>query len=1115
MKALYYSLFFITSILILLTCTKKDDPAILTPENDFITIEGNSGTIGAGGGSLTITDASSVIKGASINVPAGALADNVNISFSHDTETTYPHDESVIIVKFEPEGLEFQVPATITIPYSEELDNPSLYYYQPDSSSLEKIPILLKNTTTQTVTAEILHFSRYFSDEYFGIYADVDLFKTENGAKVKVNVGGSVGGNPAGLEGIKTINLSSGSDNALDLIKGDLLNGIFLDQKLYMTMYIKLYEQGWPFKFKKAETGVAVERIGSSSSGYDLKIYHVKNEEKNEIINPNQDVIEAMFEGSGLVIPLDYELIDGREYFLEVSWVLSNNLKGKQSVFTDTGGATNTRVTMKYVINAEGISSFNNADPDQNNNFTNDVFDISAPEVITTEIDPSEITETTAIIGGYISSDGGSPITKRGVFWGTSDNTEADGANIEIGNGTGSFSTSITDLTSNTPYYYMAYAINEVDTARGDILMFKTNNKSPQVRITAPSPDAVFQKGVEVTIMAEAWDDDGFISNLSIYLDDNLVKEYTTEQSSYSYTWDTSEENIGQQILKVVATDNDEVSTPTSQYIEIKDGNLEITNPLASTVWEMGDQNVEIAWETGDLVGNVVIELHKGSNKLGTLTQSTANDGSYDTYDVQTTLSEGTDYRVKIISVEFPEKYDFSSYFEIKEATNLAPEAPFDPFPSDEAEITASFETLFWSCSDPEGDPLTYDVYFGDSNTPPLKNQEPQTDDTYDVSGLVSGVTYYWYIVAHDTHGNSTQSSLWRFKRTATTDPSGIVSGVVKNAVTDATLDGVEIKAYRNNVLVGSIVTDIYGDYELAIPEGDNYTIIYNKAGFLAVEYNNVDVVANQTTYLAVVLQIDDSYSGAGSFTGTIVDAATGADLNDVYLKLREGVNTTDGTVIETTYTNSFGDYTFSNIMAGNYTVEASLTGYSTSYFGAICLGNQTTQNQNGSLTPNLAGDEVRIVLTWGSSPSDLDSHLTGPNTTGSRFHVYWSNPSTSVNHASLDVDDISSYGPETITITDLRTGVYRYSVHDFSNRGSTSSNELSLSGATIEVYFGTSEVYTLNVPNQNGTLWTVFEINNGVLELVNNMSFESSPSSVTRMAENDAGLINSLPDKN
>jgi hypothetical protein len=78
----------------------------------------------------------------------------------------------------------------------------------------------------------------------------------------------------------------------------------------------------------------------------------------------------------------------------------------------------------------------------------------------------------------------------------------------------------------------------------------------------------------------------------------------------------------------------------------------------------------------------------------------------------------------------------------------------------------------------------------------------------------------------------------------------------------------------------------------------------------------------------------------------------------------------------------------------------------------------------------------TKIKLTWGENPRDLDSHLYGPKADGSRFHVYYSADTHTVNGETiyLDVDDTSSYGPEIITIPSFSVpGVYKYSVYNYS----------------------------------------------------------------------------------
>ena len=92
----------------------------------------------------------------------------------------------------------------------------------------------------------------------------------------------------------------------------------------------------------------------------------------------------------------------------------------------------------------------------------------------------SAITSTTSISGGNITSDGGFPITERGVCWSTSQNPTV-GNNTIIDNiaAIGNFISNITDLTANKTYFVRAYAINSAGSiAYGNEVSFITSNLS-------------------------------------------------------------------------------------------------------------------------------------------------------------------------------------------------------------------------------------------------------------------------------------------------------------------------------------------------------------------------------------------------------------------------------------------------------------------------------------------------------------------------------------------------------------------------------------------------------------------------------------------------------------
>lgn len=82
----------------------------------------------------------------------------------------------------------------------------------------------------------------------------------------------------------------------------------------------------------------------------------------------------------------------------------------------------------------------------------------------------TNITISTATGGGNISDDGGSPVTSRGVVWGTTQNPtiETNTGIITSGSGTGNFTAELTNLEVSTTYYVRAFATNNIGTTYGN-----------------------------------------------------------------------------------------------------------------------------------------------------------------------------------------------------------------------------------------------------------------------------------------------------------------------------------------------------------------------------------------------------------------------------------------------------------------------------------------------------------------------------------------------------------------------------------------------------------------------------------------------------------------------
>jgi len=353
--------------------------------------------------------------------------------------------------------------------------------------------------------------------------------------------------------------------------------------------------------------------------------------------------------------------------------------------------------------------------------------------------------------------------------------------------------------------------------------------------------------------------------------------------------------------------------------------------------------------------------------------------------------------------------------------------------------------------------------------------------------------------------------------------PTGTVQGRVTDAVQGSPLPDVQVEATQNGDGVRSTTTDSDGQYQLAVPPGDGYTFEFEKDGYQSVEYQNVSVEANREESLQPVLQIDEDFDGTGTVQGRIVDAVTGNPVPGVSLDLRAGINNTNGTIVADAETNASGVYTINGLQAGNYTAEANATGYDTAFFTITSIGGRTRDIADATINPTQEGAAYRIVLSWNETPEDLDAHLTFPRPDGTgRFHLYWarlerwggSNPYSE--YARLDRDDITSFGPETITIEQFVDGTYRYSVHDYTNRGATQSTALGNSGARVDVYRNGQLVRTFNAPSgEEGTLWTVFEIQDEQIVPVNAVMYESSPADVNNHSHGaNVSIFRNMPPK-
>jgi uncharacterized protein (TIGR02145 family) len=764
----------IVLVVMLYTC-KKDQSK--DPATDYMTYENSKGLISAGGGKITVQDKNSPLYGTSIDIPQGAINTTMVISINKPASVySFQNDSTKLFVSLEPSGTIFQKPINISIPYDQNQNPDSLkvYYFDESNSIWKSIPKISVDKAKQVIIAQTNHFT-VFTAAKNGVQFDLDIFK--NGSKIygKVWLITSLLELPTSGPTL----WSSGISNVRDLI-----SKYPFDVHAYYKIYLKEKVDFW-FD-KEIDSKVVVYGIwrNNNFTSYEVR---AKSSDGNVLMETNDKYlsihdVELYFSGRPLVIYFQNAKLDNsKSYYLEAKLYFINSWGGvdNSSGFWGTNGY--------FISSYDGAKSPSQMQPppDADGDGIVDAYD---PQNGNPPSQPTQVFPGNNITEVYInptlewscSDPDGDPLTFD-IYFGT-DNPPSTTIS------TNQTATSIkrSNLNTATAYYWKVVAKdNHGNATSSPVWIFTTTApvNNPPAAPSNPSPtNGSTGQSILPTLSWSCSDPDGDDLKYDVYFGTNSNPSTAISTNQTNATISRSGLNAGTTYYwKIVAKDSKGASTsgPIWNFTTNTPVNNPPTAPSSpSPVNGSTGQSTSptLSWSCSDPDGDqLTYDIYFGTSSNPTTTIAT---NQSTTSINQSGLNQNTIYYWKIVAKDNMGATTSGPIWSFTSATtiNNPPSIPSNHSPSDGSTDVSTAPTLTWNCSDPENDPMTYDVYFGTISSPTTQVGINLTTLSIKENGLNAGVIYYWKVVAKDNHGNSSEGSIWSF-----TTQNNSIGGIIFN----------------------------------------------------------------------------------------------------------------------------------------------------------------------------------------------------------------------------------------------------------------------------------------------------------------------------------------------
>jgi formylglycine-generating enzyme required for sulfatase activity len=295
------------------------------------------------------------------------------------------------------------------------------------------------------------------------------------------------------------------------------------------------------------------------------------------------------------------------------------------------------------------------------------------------------------------------------------------------------------------------------------------DTEKPTVSILYPASGSDVKADTTYTVIADA-NDNTKVVKVEFYI--NGQNSGSDSLAPFEYRWSTWGLTTTQTIMAKAFDEAENIGTSAVISVSIKGvanhAPAAPTNPAPADSSAGQLINPTLRWSCSDPDGDVLrYDVYFDTNNPPIAQVATEQSAASLS---RTGLSSSTKYFWKVVAKD--NRGGTTTGVTWSFTTTNPPAVPSNPYPTDAATGVPASSTLSWSCSDPEGDALTYDVYFGISNPPTTQVATGQIATTLSRTGLSNSAKYYWKVNAKDSKGATTSGIIWSFTTGANNPPT-------------------------------------------------------------------------------------------------------------------------------------------------------------------------------------------------------------------------------------------------------------------------------------------------------------------------------------------------------